>query len=287
MARSYYSVRTGQETDDLEIDFAEFRRLVLSIYRRLDDEGYFTEAFGQDCVDGGPTVGSLGTDLELFFVQKLRKRGLWPIPTKIDGYSEADLFAVIELLFDYVSIPRYKDYHSWDNCGYHYGNFDAHEGKVEFANEINSALRDYGGTYQLSGDGEIICVADEGLEELVEDPLPELEPANVQSKVAAARSRFRRYGASIDDRRDAVRTLADVLEYLRPELKQILLPKDESDLFNIANNFAIRHHNRSQKDNYDQELWLKGMFYTYLATIRVVVDTLARESQSRPSQPSF
>ena len=74
----------------------------------------------------------------------------------------------------------------------------------------------------------------------------------------------------MDDRRNAVRELADVLEYLRPQVKDHM-KDDENDLFNIANNFGIRHHNQKQKTRYDQALWLSWIFYVYLAAIHLVV----------------
>ena len=45
----------------------------------------------------------------------------------------------------------------------------------------------------------------------------------------------------------------------------------ERDLFNLANNFGIRHHNDHQKTSYDANIWLSWMFYFYLATIHVVL----------------
>ena len=61
--------------------------------------------------------------------------------------------------------------------------------------------------------------------------------------------------------------------------------KDENDLFNIANNFGIRHHNDKQKTGYDAALWLSWMFYFYLATIHVVVRKL-KPPEDRPSSVS-
>ena len=82
---------------------------------------------------------------------------------------------------------------------------------------------------------------------------------------------FRRHGSTVDDRRQAVRDLADVLEYLRPKVQSILTSNDEKDLFNLANNFGIRHHNDRQKTNYDATLWLAWMFYFYLSTVHVLL----------------
>jgi hypothetical protein len=69
-----------------------------------------------------------------------------------------------------------------------------------------------------------------------------------------------------------------VLEYLKPKIKEHLTSADEKDLFNIANNFGVRHHNDKQKTGYDAGLWLSWMFYFYLATIHVVVRKMGEEN---------
>lgn len=57
-----------------------------------------------------------------------------------------------------------------------------------------------------------------------------------------------------------------------------MLKDDESALFNIANNFWIRHNNRKQKLDYDDEVWLRWMFYVHLSTIHTVLRIKARKS---------
>jgi len=74
--------------------------------------------------------------------------------------------------------------------------------------------------------------------------------------------------------------LAKVLEFIRPKIKLLLTTDDENDLFNIANNFGIRHHNEIQKTDYDQEIWLDWMFYYYLSTINSIV-RLINKRQTR------
>jgi hypothetical protein len=83
----------------------------------------------------------------------------------------------------------------------------------------------------------------------------------------------------MDERRDAVRDLADVLEFLRPQAKAVLASKDEADLFNLANNFGIRHHNAGQKTDYDPAIWLSWAFYYYLATIHAVTRLIEKANQ--------
>ena len=51
---------------------------------------------------------------------------------------------------------------------------------------------------------------------------------------------------------------------------------DEGDLFNIVNNFGIRHHNDAQKTQYDKPIWYSWMFYYDLATIHAAVRLIER-----------
>ena len=59
-------------------------------------------------------------------------------------------------------------------------------------------------------------------------------------------------------------------------LKTVLAKPDEADLFNIANNFGLRHHNQQQKSDYDGSIWLSWMFYFYLATIHAAMRMLEK-----------
>ena len=106
----------------------------------------------------------------------------------------------------------------------------------------------------------------------------------ISNKVQAAVDRFRRYGSSIEDRHGAVRDLADILEFVRKEIKVVLLKKDESDLFELANKFGIRHFNESQKLEYDRAIWLSWIFYYYLATIHAFFHLAERQKREMGAQ---
>ena len=69
-------------------------------------------------------------------------------------------------------------------------------------------------------------------------------------------------------RRSEWMILADVFEYLKKAhgLQSVLDKQDDSDLFQIVNAFAIRHHNPTQKSKYDKGIWYSWMFHFYLAT---------------------
>ncbi len=269
--RKYYSVRTGKNPDIQKIDLEMLKRLIKGVYLDFKDKYYFQDAFGYDCVDAGFVPGKTGRDTEMYIFRKLRKSGLWPIEEKIEDYSEDDLFDIIELLFDLISKPLQGIYHDYGGCGWHYSTFDKKTGQLEFLNQINPQLNDYAEGYELSPDGEILLKGGPGLHELLATEIPVHDPKNVDEKVKYAVQKFRLHRASVEEKKEAVRVLADVLEFLRPEIKKLALTKDEGDLFNIANNFGIRHHNTSQKTEYDQDAYLEWIFYSYLSTIHLVI----------------
>ncbi|GAP12178.1 hypothetical protein BECAL_03381 [Bellilinea caldifistulae] len=275
--RPYYSIRTGKHPHT-KYNLDLLRRLFIEVYRKFEWDEYFQEAFGYRCVDAynGWVSGNLGRDIEAIVFLHLRKDSLWPIEENYIHYSEEDLFDVIEFLYDNVSKPVDGFYHDYNNCGWHYSSFDQNAGKKEFREAINSILKDYKSGYELSTEGEILSLPQHGLEALFESELPHYESDNVEKRLETAIEKFRRYHATWDEKRDAIRDLADVLEYLRPRLKEVLSSKDENDLFNLANNFGIRHHNANQKTDYDKEIWYPWLFYYYLATIRACISLLSK-----------
>ncbi|HQT24013.1 MAG: hypothetical protein B7X86_14290 [Sphingobacteriales bacterium 17-39-43] len=268
--RKYYSLRTGKIPNEQMLTFEVLKKLILIAYRKLDQDGYFQKYFGIDCVDGY-LPGELGEDIESVLYINLRKENLFPIGKKLSDYTEDDLFDVLEFLHDHCSKGTEGEYHNWNNCGVHYVKFDDQEGQKDFRKEINPILSEYQGGYEISEHGEILVLADMGLATLLEADLPVKDPANINDKVEAAIIKFRSHRSTITNRREAIRDLADVLEFLRPQIKGKIVNQDENDLFNIANNFGIRHHNQNQKTGYDKPIWYSWIFYFYLATIHAVL----------------
>lgn len=279
MVRRYYSLRTGKHPDGEHLTFETLLKLFFVVYCDFDGKGYFQEAFGYDCVDAGWVPGKLGTNINAHFIRRLRKDNLWPIEEKYEQYNENDLFDVIEFMYDHVSKPISGRYHSYGDCGYHYDTFEKRPGQDEFRQEINDLLRDYG-NYELSNIGEIFNPVFPGTEELFNDLPANYDPQNVGQRIEEATRLYRRHGSSPADRKQAIIKLTEVLEFLRPQIKKVLTRADENDLFNIANNFGIRHHNKKQKTDYDESIWLDWIFYYYLATINAVIRLIDRETNT-------
>jgi len=243
----------------------------------MNREGCFDFLYGRHCNDNDWDMSSqeAGNDPDAFFFLKLRKEGLYPVIDRLDSYSEDDLFSVIEFLHDYVA--QREDgamRHNWCSCGGCDPKYNAEQGQARFRQEMNDILADYSTGYFLSEKGEILARAEPGIESLMQAPLPEYDPHNVEDRVEAAIRQFRNRHLDVSYRRNAVRELADVLEFLSKKAEAVLKRKDESELFKIANNFCIRHHNPVQNGDYDGSIWLPWVFYLYLDTIHVWVRLL-------------
>lgn len=270
MAHTFYSVRSGKNKNTKGFELPELKELFLRTYVNLQEDGYFDEYLGSYCIDMGEIKGKV-CDVELEILLKIRKQSLWPVDSiRVSQYSEDDLFDMIEFLYQNVSKPIDGDYHSYNDCGMHWHTFNKDKGESIYLEKINAILALYKKPFELSKHGEILHKPEQGFETIFKADIPSSD-VNINTRIDSAVLRYRRHGSTLDDRRQAVRDLADVLEYLRPKAKSLITKQDEKDLFNIANNFGIRHHNEKQKTNYDTGLWLSWMFYYYLATIHVLL----------------
>jgi hypothetical protein len=197
--------------------------------------------------------------------------------------TEDHIFDTIEFLYDKTSKPG-----NWarmiNDSGFEYDGYDSYDdeaGKKEYREMVNTYLCDYGVGYELSSDGTILSIGKDGLRNIfVADIVPYDEP-NVDSKVRAAILNWRSRHSTIDDKKEAIRDMADVFEWLKMnrDLSKVLSKKDESAIFDIANNFGIRHHNLNQKTNYDKPIWYSWMFHFYLATYHAVIRLLIKNAK--------
>jgi hypothetical protein len=280
--RQYFSERQGRGPKAAPLPFESVRKLVVSEFDRLRELGYMQEAFGVECTDGDAD-GSLGSNPDAHFTRTIMREGIWPYwhryswtgqppPPPYESWDADTLFDVIEVVHDLVSKPLDGTYHAFNDCGMHYETFNQIEGQVEFRRGMNQILRLNDPPYEMDDRGQIVEAAPTEFRQLLGAPVPAGTSEDlVTSKINAAVERFRARGATLDDRRHAVRDLADVLEAIRRDIKDAMLPADEKALFHIANGFSVRHNNRDQRGDYDRLTWLRWAFYVYLATIHAVL----------------
>jgi hypothetical protein len=277
MAHAYYSQRHGTNPNLDGLPLRDVIGLFERVFGQMRDDGYFDEAFGYECVDAGEVNGKV-RDIELEILLSIRKKNLWPISKYAGSYNEDDFFDLLEFLYQHVSKPIRGHYHSYNDCGMHWETFNKLQGQEEYRVKVNDVLAQYAERYEVSSAGEILQKPEIGFEPIFDADVPSHDE-KITTRIAAAVLRYRRHGSTLDDRRQAVRDLADVLEYLRPKVKTLFTAADDKDLFNLANNFGIRHHNDKQKTAYDARVWLSWMFYFYLSTIHALLRKISERDK--------
>lgn len=193
--------------------------------------------------------------------------GLWPLDPR--GCSRDVGFGLVEVFHDLVSRPRTRTLHSWNDCGWHYSEHAPYAAQVLYRWYVNGLLKDAHIALRLAKSGEdvgrLVGDLDAGRELLIEQATAKQDTrGQIQHAIAMYRGRT----ATQHDKRSAVITLAGVLEARRSEVKEQLLKKDERALFQIANEFSIRHQGDSQRDDYDPA-FVDWIFWWYLATIEL------------------
>ena len=135
--------------------------------------------------------------------------------------------------------------------------------------------------YELTKGGNILSLGNDGVKNILLAELPILGEDKIDQKIQAAILKWRNRQLNLPERREAIRDLADVFEWLKKSkmLQGVLSRKDESALFDIANNFVIRHHNPHQQQNYDEAIWYSWIFHFYLATYHAVPRMIAKTNK--------
>lgn len=198
-----------------------------------------------------------------------------------DDVTEDHVFDTLEFLFDRAAKPG-EMVGMTSETGFNYYDYESYDqklGREEFRQMANSFLSTYGPGYELTEDGTVLALGTDGLQQILGAEIPRYDEADVDSKVRSAILKWRNRHLALAEKRQAIRELADVFEWLKKtkKLERVLDKKDEAALFDIANNFAIRHHDPRQKTNYDTNIWYSWMFHFYLATYHAVVRLLIED----------
>jgi hypothetical protein len=274
MARRYYSSRNQLKSLTTDGVYWKLQHLYL-LFRDRDYFKHKASITQRDVPDWIQHEAGVALDFQPFPITK------WTTET----ITEDHVFDAIEFLYDHVSRPG-----NWDAIdtgdGYPYYDwteYDDEAGRAEFREKANAFLCDYESGFELTADGTILALGADGLQHILDAEIIPFDEANVDSKVRDAIKKWRNRHLDSVEKRKAIRELADVFEWLKKtqKLQQVLSRKDESALFEIANNFAIRHHDPNQKSNYDQSIWYSWIFHFYLATYHAVIRSLIKQAKTK------
>jgi len=280
--RRYFSQRHRQQPAQ-ELSPPRLRSAFARLVNELADCGYFEDAFGSGCSDSDDYPDSEGQ--RLLVAVTGHDVPMWPLrqqegSARIEAqWTEEQFFDVVEALHDLVARPRRRWFHSywreWD-----YGDFARRPGQAVYRWRVNELLERAQVPLRLAETGSdvglLVQAAGDGRDDLIERVL-EPPAAENGDEVGHAVQLFRGRSATREAKRSAIVTLYGVLERRRPLLKQQLTSKDEAALFEIANQYDLRHRGASQHADYDT-VFLDWLFWWYLATVELTDRLLARQA---------
>lgn len=274
MKRRYYSSRNNPQTLSLKGLYWKLQHL----YSFFRDKGYFHELAGitkGDLPDSIKHEAALSISFQPFPITK------W----EAENITEDHILDVLEFLYDRVSKPGELVYMTSDT-GYNYQDYDGYDkatGQAEFRGHANGFLSDYKRGFELTEDGRILSAGEYGLKAILDAQIEPYDEENVDSKVREAIVKWRNRQLDMNERRHAIQEMASVFEWLKKtkQLEKVLAQKDTAALFEIANKFAIRHHEPKQRKDYDAAIWYPWMFHFYLATYHAAIRLLKKGTKKK------
>lgn len=255
----YYSVRSGIKI----VLVKEFYERFSAMIKDFAGKDYFKEK-----------LKVYGRSVDSDYINNKSKShigiSIYPFNEWKEENQKANLvFDTIEFLYKFISKPGEWGYVS-DHTGWNtedYLNYDETEGKREFREEINILLKAFDQGYELQLDGKTLFIGDETVN-FIDTEFPEYNENNIDNAIHLAIKWWKNRNQTLEDKKQAILKLAGVLEYLKKDgtLLKVLEKKDSRDLYNIANNFGLRHHNPDQKTDFDKNIWYDWIFQYYLNT---------------------
>lgn len=274
--RPYWPQRHGRDLPASYLDAQQARERFAHVIGELEGRGYLDQAFPRQCVDDvGPGVEA---DPSAELGKRLGIPGLWPLAPA--EWNDETFFGLIEVYHDLVSRPRVRHYHDYSQCGWHYSHYATATGQEVYRWRVNDLLLAADTGYLLASSGEdtgrLTRTFDDGRSWLLTDSVEHSQP-DIAARVGHAVALFRGRAATVEDKRSATITLAGILEERRQLIKTELASRDEGALFQIANQFAIRHRNEQQLGDYDPA-FIDWVFWWYLATVELTNRIISRQT---------
>ena len=274
MTRRYYSSRNKPHA----LTLGELYWKLQNLYLLFRDRDYFKGKAGiteTNLPDAIKHEAAIALSFQPFPITKWEE----------DKITEDHVFDTLEFLYDHAAKPGELIEMTTDS-GFNYSDYDGYDddlGREEFRQKANSFICDYRSGYELTKDGIVLAAGSDGLQYILDAEIVPYDEVNVDNRVRHAILKWRNRHLTFSEKREAIRELADVFEWLKKTkgLNRVLDKKDDSAIFEIANNFAVRHHNPQQKTEYDKNIWYSWMFHFYLATYHAAIRLLIKQEKER------
>lgn len=267
--KKYYSERNNLR-ERAKYNEYELSDLFVQTYHELHTQNFFEELFGYKDEWGAWQRGIVANNIDTFVFKKIGKKGLFPIDDD-SYYDEEDVFDLIELFYDYVSERKMPN-----------REYDKKAGQKIYLDEMNSVLNNYDKGYELTKEGYIRELIENGLENLVDSSQEMNSDCTSEEIVNNAKKKFFHYNADELDKKSAILELGGLLENLKKSKTLELLKTDESELFHVLNKFNLRHNNPNQKPDYDKDVFYPWIFFNLLSAVDAALKLIRKKEDEIP-----
>lgn len=273
-----------QDRERQDLDDERSRRLLqiqwAAMVEELRRKGYLARVAPPRCDRDGPDEPDADYWLELETARQLGTEvDIWPLRP---GWTDPLFFDLVELVHDLVARPRGREvvkHRGESGWCWHFDLFDVQTGQDVYRWQVDRLFTRHDVGLKFSADpgtaGRLVRLAGDDRDELVRRALASPDHRD-RAEIQHAVGQFRDRNASRQTKRSATAALGRILEDRRGLLKAELLSKDEGALFQIANQFDIRHRSAGQRSDYD-DAYLDWVFWWYLATVELTDRLLARQ----------
>lgn len=253
--KRYYSERHNLRQRD-KYDENDLSTLFVQSYHELYKQKIFRELVGYTDTWGNSFTGLIANSYAAFVFKRLGKEDLIPISDEY-SYSEEDVFDLIELFYDYASLPNALNEATYEKIA----------GQSIFRKEMNGILNNYHTGYELTEEGYIRNLVNNGLEGILDSKQKFIDDDISEDAVQVAKKKFFHYKADESDKKGAILEIGGVLEKLKKSNQLKLHKQDETELFDVLNNFNLRHNRPDQKPNYDKDIYYPWVFHNLLSAL--------------------
>lgn len=237
----YYIKRKKLLNNEFSFDLDDLRRYFFQTYKYFDNRELFdvafkgvwgVESFSNNQYQVYPP--SMAPTPEVFFINQLESDNIYPIHKNYIYYSEEELFTLIEILYKHIGF-------------YDFGNdkFEKREHQEEFTTLINNLLKRYKNGYYLDEKlGFIMEQSNEAVNALLQTDVPKTINEGVMEQLQTSVKMFYRFNSNEESKKKAINILADILEPLRENLKELLnneyeVNKNSHDKLNFRGSESI------------------------------------------------
>lgn len=266
--KKYYEERNGLLTKPMKLSLANLRDMFYSTYSYFYKKGAFNAAYAgvyeeTDGVTKQIISPTMSPSPDVYFAVRTHEKDAWLIDDKYCTYSENTLFTIIEILYDHIGV-----YNSETN------KIVRVDFQSEYVEHVNNLLKFYSEGYYLEPTkGFIMKIPNVALEEQLKCDGKNI-PDDIFERMRSASQSFYRYDSDMETKKKAICTLADILENIREPLKETLnqeyqVNKNAHDklIFDIVNNFNIRHDKAGQYTGYSRDIWYEWAMQYYMSVI--------------------